>query len=184
MVAMDGFDHLLHWKLKRGSHYFPGQDGGTCLNEAAVVAAGFTYQRIASVHQMPECFSRPICALAMWLNDFSSDEERQRLLPYVTRLACVDTPDVEQKRADYIARNADGQVYALPFDRGLRILEEALAIGRQADPLGPDEVRTRMEAAWGGLFKPTRPAASASAPDKRFALKVKSWLSLKETERG
>ena len=33
---MDGFDHILNWKLKEGSHPFPGKDGGTCINEAAM----------------------------------------------------------------------------------------------------------------------------------------------------
>ena len=41
MAAMDGFDHILNWKLKAGSHPFPGKDGGTCIDEAAIVAAGF-----------------------------------------------------------------------------------------------------------------------------------------------
>ncbi len=68
---MEGFDHILNWKLKAGSHQFPGPDGGTCINEAALVAAGFDYQPIRNVNQMPECFSRPICALAMWLNEGS-----------------------------------------------------------------------------------------------------------------
>ncbi len=174
MVTMDGFDHLLNWKLKRGSHYFPGPDGGTCINEAALVAAGFEYRRIASVHQMPACFSRPICALAMWLNDLSTDEQRQRLLPYVTRLACADTPEVEQKRTDYIHRCTRGLMFRISLDRGLGILEGALAIGRQADPLGPEEVQTRMEAV---KAKATTPA---SVSDKPFFSKVKSWLTMKE----
>ncbi len=38
---MDDFDHILNWKLQSGSHPFPGKDGGTCINEAAIVAAGF-----------------------------------------------------------------------------------------------------------------------------------------------
>ena len=42
---MDGFDHILNWKLKAGSHPFPGRDGGTCINEAALIAAGFEYRR-------------------------------------------------------------------------------------------------------------------------------------------
>jgi hypothetical protein len=25
---MDGFDHILNWKLKAGSHPFPGRNGG------------------------------------------------------------------------------------------------------------------------------------------------------------
>jgi hypothetical protein len=28
---MDGFDHILNWMLKKGSHPFPGKDGGTCI---------------------------------------------------------------------------------------------------------------------------------------------------------
>ena len=44
MATMDGFDHILNWKLKIGSHPFPGKDGGTCINEAAIIAAGFAYQ--------------------------------------------------------------------------------------------------------------------------------------------
>src|SRR4051812_44605006 len=62
---MDDFDHILNWTLKVGSHPFPGPDGGTCINEAAIIAAGFPYQPVKSVENMPECFSRPICRLAM-----------------------------------------------------------------------------------------------------------------------
>src|SRR5215211_220885 len=102
MAAMDSFDHILNWRLKRGSHPFPGKDGGTCLNEAAIVAAGFEYRQIRFVNQMPKCFSRPICQLALLLNDQANDEERQRLLPYVTQLACADSRLVELKRAAYI----------------------------------------------------------------------------------
>jgi hypothetical protein len=36
MDAMDSFDHILNWTLKQGSHTFPGQDGGTCINEAGL----------------------------------------------------------------------------------------------------------------------------------------------------
>ncbi len=50
---MDSFDHLLNWRLKVGSHHFPGPDGGTCINEAALVAAGFEYRFIISAEEMP-----------------------------------------------------------------------------------------------------------------------------------
>ena len=126
-------------------HRFPGRDGGTCINEAALVAAGFAYTSIAAASDMPTCFSRPICQLAMFLNDNSTDEQRQRLLSYVTRLACTDTPEVEELRATYIREcicNYD--YYGVTFDQGLEVLEGALAIGRQADPLGPDDVRARL----------------------------------------
>src|SRR6185312_9173816 len=138
---MDGFDHILNWTLQVGSHPFPGPDGGTCINEAAIVAAGFPYQPVKSVEDMPDCFSHPICRLAMWLNDEASDEERQQLLPFVTRLACADTPEIERARATYIAWHTARRV---TFQAGLAVLEGALAIGRQADTLGLDTVKTRM----------------------------------------
>src|ERR671921_741037 len=122
---MDTFDHILHWKLKQGSHAFPGKDGGTCINEAAIVAAGFPYQPVRSVHDMPKCFSRPICALAMQLNDNASDEERQHLLPFVTRLACRDTVAIELAREAYIARRLRG---VLTFHEMLDILKGVLVI--------------------------------------------------------
>src|SRR3954469_22250095 len=152
MVTMDSFDHILNWKLKRGSHTFPGQDGGTCINEAAIVAAGFVYQPVRSVHDMPQCFSRPICALAMQLNDEASDEERQQLLPFVTRLACADTPTVEQEREAYITAR---RRWRLPFRDGIQVLEGALAIGWQAEVFAPKEVRTRMAAAQHRAATPT-----------------------------
>ncbi len=174
---MDIFDHLLNWRLKAGSHAFPDKDGGTCINEAALVAAGFEYRSICAVKEMPDCFSRPICQLAMYLNDNSTHEERQRLLPYVTRLACADTPAVEKARAKYIKKCLSNyHYYGVPFDKGLEVLDGALAIGRQADPLGPADVRTRIEAVKAGASTPT------SVPDKPFFLKVKSWLTLRETE--
>ena len=53
---METFDHLLYWTLKVGTHRFPGPDGGTCINEAALVAAGFPYRPIRTVEQMPDCY--------------------------------------------------------------------------------------------------------------------------------
>jgi hypothetical protein len=86
---MEQFDHILNWQLKQGSHPFPGKDGGTCINEAAIVAAGFPYQRVVQVEHMPACFSRPMCKLAMLLNDHSTDVDRQRLLPFVAGLVVL-----------------------------------------------------------------------------------------------
>ena len=149
---MDSFGHILNWRLKHGSHTFPGQDGGTCINEAAIVAAGFPYQPVRAVEDMPACFSRPICRLAMQLNDQANDEQRQHLLPFVTRLACADTPTVEREREAYIAARMR---WCLPFREGLKVLEGALAIGRQANDLPAEEVRTRMEAAQQNASRPT-----------------------------
>jgi len=171
---MDGFDHILNWKLKEGSHPFPGKDGGTCINEAALVAAGFEYRPIRRVEDMPGCFSRPICRLAMKLNDNATDTERQRLLPFVTRLACADIPEVEHKRAAYIgARTAGGY----PFDEGLKTLEGALAIGRRAEALAPDTVATRMEHVQRSATRPT------SLRTARCSRKSKAGLSGKRRRR-
>jgi hypothetical protein len=168
---MADFDHILSWKLKEGSHPFPGKDGGTCINEAAIVAAGFEYQPVRQVEDMPDCFSRPICKLAMQLNDAANDEERQRLLPFVTRLACADVPQVEARRAAFI-RSKGMPSYS--FEYGLRVLEEALAIGRQADPIGPEEVRSRTEEV---QVRAARPTSIADSP---VFTKIKSWFEAKK----
>ena len=167
MVTMESFDKILNWKLKRGSHRFPGPDGGTCINEAAIVAAGFPYQVVVAVENMPECFSRPICRFALRLNDWATDEQRQQLLPFVARLACADTPEVEREREVFIAWHLR---YGLPFYEMLGVLEGALAIGRQADLLAPEEVTTRLEA-----VQHKAPPAMV-APYSKLA-KIKAWFA-------
>ncbi len=169
---MERFDHILNWTLKAGSHQFPGPDGGTCINEAALVAAGFAYQPISHPDDMPSCFSRPICRLAMRLNDNAGEAERQLLLPFVTRLACADTPEVEREREAYIWSHLTKHV---SIERGLEVLEGALAIGRQADPLTPDVVRTRM-----GAVRDEATTAT-SVPDSPLFAK-ETWAAKKVLE--
>ena len=169
---MDGFDHILNWKLKEGSHQFPGKDGGTCINEAALVAAGFKYRPVHRVEDMPRCFSRPICRLAMKLSDMADDAQRQQLLPFVTRLACADTSLVERQRADYIGSRTEGRY---TFEEGLKTLEGALAIGRPAEDLAHDAVRTRMSLVQSRATSPT------SIADSALFSKMKSWLLAKQT---
>jgi hypothetical protein len=167
MAAMDNFDHILNWKLKRGSHPFPGKDGGTCINEAAIVVAGFPYRPVRAVQDMPACFSRPICALAMQLNDDAGDVERQLLLPFVTRLACADTPEVEMVREVYVASRLR---WRQSFQERLAVLEGALAIGRQADALAPEEVRTRLNGERQRAVSPT------SVDELPLLATVHAWL--------
>jgi hypothetical protein len=167
MAAMDTFDHILNWKLKRGSHPFPGKDGGTCINEAAIVAAGFPYQPVRAVETMPSCFSRPICRLAMLLNDEADDVERQFLLPFVARLACADTAKVEWEREVYISQHLRRRT---SFQDRLEVLEGALAIGRQADVLVTAEVRSRLDAVQQSAKVPT------SVVDHLKFSKIKAWL--------
>lgn len=97
------FDNILNWQLLAGSHDFPGPSGGTCINEAAIVAAGFEYQQILTSNDMPECFSRPISSLAMSLNDYLPNDKRQRLIKYVYRLSGTkDELLIENKRKKII----------------------------------------------------------------------------------
>lgn len=101
---MFDFNSMLTWKLRRGSHEFPGPDGGTCINEAAVVAAGLEYRTIASPDDCPPCFSRPIAEYALCLNDSMPSYIRQKLLtPFVLRLAgTADSEKIEIQREQLI----------------------------------------------------------------------------------
>ena len=99
------FDNILNWKLLKGSHGFPGPDGGTCINEAAIVAADFKYRAVKNADDCPPCFSRPISAYIIRINDAMPDDLRQELLmPFVTRLAgTADKPEIEIARAQLMA---------------------------------------------------------------------------------
>lgn len=100
----DGFGHILNWRLLAGSHPFPGPDGGTCINEAAVVAAGLPYRAIRSSADCPPCFSHPLAAYALGLNDAMPDDERPRLMRFVLRLSgSADRPAVEAARTRWLA---------------------------------------------------------------------------------
>ena len=77
----------------------------------------------------------------MVLNDEAKEADRQRLLPYVTRLACADTDEIEQQRESYISCK---MAPFTPMTRGIQILEGALAIGRRAEPLEQLVVESRM----------------------------------------
>jgi hypothetical protein len=97
------FEKILDWKLLSGSHDFPGPDGGTCINEAAIVAAGFEYRAISSAADCPPCFSRAIAAYAIRLNDSMASALRQELLmPFVTRLAGTADAENENVRSEYL----------------------------------------------------------------------------------
>ena len=101
------FERMLNWKILRGSHEFPGPDGGTCVNEAAIVAAGYPYQPVRRIDDCPASFSRPLALYAMCLNEIiMSDQLRQELLmPFVTRLAgSADRPEVEMARVALIVQ--------------------------------------------------------------------------------
>ncbi|MEN3238641.1 hypothetical protein PUR29_34945 [Methylobacterium ajmalii] len=96
------FSKILNWRLLKGSHEFPGPDGGTCINEAAVIAAGMPYRKVRSIDCLPPCFSRPIGGFALAINDAMGDGRRNELMPFVTRIAGTKDEENDPKRADYI----------------------------------------------------------------------------------
>lgn len=90
------------WYLENGGHSAPKANGGTCINEAALVAAGFEHKQVGSSRNLPPCFSRPLAQLGIALNDMMPDVIRQELLPVALMLSgSADNPAVEQHRADY-----------------------------------------------------------------------------------
>ncbi len=97
------FDPILNWRLLPGSHAFPGPDGGTCINEAAVVAAGLPYRAIRSSADCPPCFSAPLATYALGLNDAMPDAERPRLMAFVLRLAGSADAPPSRRRASPIS---------------------------------------------------------------------------------
>lgn len=129
---MEDFNKLLNWKLKVGSHEFPGPDGGTCINEAALVVAGFPYKAIERVSDLPTCFSAPISAYALDLNDLMADGWRQELLmPFVVRLAATaDNRQVETARAETICVAVVSKILPIML-RGLGMETWAFALERE-----------------------------------------------------
>lgn len=130
--ATDLFAPMLNWKLRKGSHEFPGDDGGTCINEAAIVAAGLEYRPVVCALDCPPCFSQPIADYAISLNDAMPNSLRQKLLmPFVMRLAnTADTDNVEQIRTQYIVETVMHKIVGVSHyrygDDAVKVLQETI----------------------------------------------------------
>ena len=137
------FDKILNWKLLKGSHTFPGPDGGTCINEAAIIAAGFKYRKIESAGDCPPCFSRVIAGYAISLNDSMPDDLRQELLmPFVVRLAGTADPAKELDRARYIAVQTVKRIVPIAL-RTVGLEDHA----RRCEAVNADPARSAADAA-------------------------------------
>jgi hypothetical protein len=161
-----GFEHILHWRLLAGSHPFPGPDGGTCINEAAIVAAGLPYRTIRSSSDCPPCFSRPLAAYALGLNDAMPDDRRPRLMAFVLRLSgSADTPEVEQRRARFLALESIRRILPPLLDRaGFADLAARCDDAQELDAA----VSAARDAAWRGSA--VAQAASGQRAWRRGAL--------------
>src|SRR5262249_31115374 len=108
------FQRMLEWKLLRGSHEFPGPDGGTCVNEAAIVAAGYPYRAIYRAKDLPASFSRRIALVALCLDDtLRGDWRHELLMLFVTRLAgSEDTAKTEMMGAELMLNRTAAEILA------------------------------------------------------------------------
>ncbi|MCJ2090343.1 hypothetical protein MKK88_30805 [Methylobacterium sp. E-005] len=142
------FATILNWRLLAGSHPFPGPDGGTCINEAAIVAAGLPYRAIRSSADCPPCFSRPIAAYALGLNDAMPDAVRSELLAFVLRLSgSADSPVVEAARTRRLALESVRRILA-PLCALAGMAENAEACAGAPD--WPAAFAAARSAAWQG----------------------------------
>ena len=112
------FQQLANFRLARGSHKQPNKDGNICVNEAAVIVAGFQYREIRDVSCLPDCFSRPVSEYAIYLNDFMMHRVRNELLvPFITRLpGTSDAPWIEEERARLIVVETVRRIVAAEYD--------------------------------------------------------------------
>ena len=78
--------------LEAGGHDSP--ETGLCLLEAVAYVTGLPHS------DQPPCACPVVTRYAMALNDRMPDDQRQRLLPYIVRIAgSKATPEVERLRA-------------------------------------------------------------------------------------
>ena len=143
MTDISKIQGLLDWKLLTGSHEWPGPDGGTCINEAAIVVAGFHYSPVGGPEDFPPCFSTELGMLLLSLNDALSDERRQKLMRFVLRLpGSKDVAKVERRRCRVLHDGIRGLLvkYGLPLDSmssQLRSLDDRRVFAGQAgDTIG------------------------------------------------
>ncbi len=164
--AVAQFERLLEWKLLRGSHEFPGPHGGTCINEAAIVAAGYPYRPVYCVKDMPASFSRPIAMLALCLNDTLEDDLRHELLiPFVARLGgTADAPKIELMRAELMLRRTVVEILAPALARAgcAQLAERASSLGT---PMELIEIARRLRNADRSSIDPLLLSAFEHAAD-------------------
>lgn len=141
------FDHIINWELRAGSHEFPGPHGGTCINEAAIVAAGFEYREVASWRDCPSCFCPTLAQFAIMVNDGSPDHIRKLLMPLVSSLAGSKDEEgwVERARAEFIEREVYQDVVT-PFMRHRKLyVERAPELLPEIDRLTESLLRDRRD---------------------------------------
>lgn len=158
--------------LNTGSHSRPSD--GTCINEAALIIAGFAYRQVTGAESTPDCFCRLLAGILLNLNDSCGSGGRKKLVRFTARLpGSADSPEITRQRAEYLIKNVTkvfprGTIYedylksnnltslaarlagdlgALPSDQAFALLDGAFDIGKQADPIDIGCVIVRAKAA-------------------------------------
>ena len=91
------------------------------------------YREIDSAADCPPCFSRPLAAILIRLNDSMNDEERNQLKPFVVRLAgSADADAVERSRSAFMALEAYRRLTPIAFAAGVAKQSETGWLGRRA----------------------------------------------------
>jgi hypothetical protein len=103
---------------------------------------------------MPECTCRVIGAFVRGFNDLMTDEERQRLIPYLPLLVGTVSPEHERARGEFAAWKAI-KVFA-PL-----ALQDVLPV--EAEKLKNFDVSKGLGAAWSAAWSAAEGAANAAA---------------------
>jgi hypothetical protein len=139
----------LDWRLKNGSHEVPGTDGGTCINEAALVIAGFAYREVTSLLDLPESFCPVISQYALSLNDAMPEGALlDRLLPFAARLSgSSDGREVADRRGAFLALQAAREFAPLALEAVDRAAAERLR-AVESPHQAMEELTALVERAW------------------------------------
>ena len=175
------FQQLANFRLARGSHKQPNKGGNICVNEAAVIAAGFQYREIRDVSCLPDCFSRPLSEYAIYLNDFMMHRVRNELLaPFVTRLpGTSDAPWIEEQRARLIVVETVRRIVAAEYDevwrkpklaakcRAVQLFEQVSPAMAKAQAVLPWNARNRRSKGSAVVYIPTSASVLPAPPRLR-----------------
>ena len=106
-------------KLKRGSHADVGTTGQGCFMNVIAYLNGE-----AQITDESECVCPVVRSIAIWLNDYLKDDERQLLIPYIERAMGSKTDDKDEvtrrvklvvEFADKCAESAESAEYAAKY---------------------------------------------------------------------
>lgn len=97
-------------RLSKGGHTSP--ETGMCAMEMVAWLEGLPHS------DAPECTCPVIAAYVRELNDGMTNDDRQKLIPYLPRLVGTVSSEHEMERAEYLGRAADIPVKLLLEHKG------------------------------------------------------------------